>query len=75
MSDNRECSSFLGCHIAEQVLSKTFKDVEIMPPSNPGYDFICNKGKKIDVKSSCLRYKNPKHKSWMFVISELPPYE
>ena len=24
-----------------------------MPYGNPGYDFICNHGKKIDVKSSC----------------------
>jgi hypothetical protein len=61
MSQNKQCTSFLGCHVAEQVLSKAFKDVEIMPPSNPGYDFICNKGKKIDVKSSCIQSANGRH--------------
>lgn len=35
-----------------------------MPIHNPGYDFICNHGKKIDVKSSCLN----KDKRWKFKI-------
>lgn len=60
---NKTCSTFLGITVAEQVLSKVFKDVEIMPPNNPGYDFICNHGKNIDVKSSCL-HKN----TWNFSI-------
>ena len=51
---NRNCSMFLGVHIAEQILSKIFENVEVMPIGNPGYDFICNNGYKIDVKSSCL---------------------
>jgi len=64
-SENKECSSFLGVHVAERVLSHVFKDVVEMPYGNPGYDFICNKGMKIDVKSSCL------HKSgnWKFAIN------
>lgn len=52
---NTLCPLYLGVHVAERVLYKTFKNVEIMPPNNPGYDFICNHGKKIDVKSSCTR--------------------
>ena len=55
--ENRECPQFLGVHIAERVLSHVFKDVERMPILNRGYDFICNQGKRIDVKSSCL-WKN-----------------
>lgn len=55
---------FLGVHIAERVLSYVFKDVEVMPYGNPGYDFTCNKGKLIDAKSSCIR----KDGSWMFSI-------
>ena len=62
---NTKSSVYLGCTIAEKVLSKVFNDVEIMEPNNPGYDFICNKGKKIDVKSSCMR-KNPN--GWGFNI-------
>ena len=57
MNKNKECSMYLGVHIAERVLSKVFKDVERMSVTNPGYDFICNKGKKIDVKSSCILHR------------------
>jgi len=62
---NKKCSMFLGCHVAERVLSYVFKDVERMPFNNPGFDFICNKGKKIDVKSACLYNNN----HYTFVIS------
>lgn len=65
MSENRKCSAYLGIHIAERVLAKTFKDVEVMPPNNKGYDFICNKGKKIDVKSACFGQRGI---SWTFSI-------
>lgn len=58
------CSTYLGCHIAEHILSLIFKDVERMPINNPGYDFICNRGKKIDVKSSALGYKG----GWKYSI-------
>ena len=66
-SENNECSQFLGIHVAERVLSRVFKDVKRMPYGNRGYDFICNKGKKIDVKSSCLR-KDGKSWRWGFDI-------
>ncbi len=56
---NNKCSRFLGEHIAERVLSNVFKDVKRMPNGNRGFDFICNKGFKIDVKASCLNlHKN-----------------
>jgi len=64
-SENKECSSFLGIHVAERVLSHVFKNVERMPMNNSGFDFVCNKGKKIDVKSSCLR----KDGVWAFHIN------
>jgi len=62
LDENKECTLFLGIHVAERVLSHVFKDVEVMPRNNPGYDFVCNKGMKIDVKSSCLM----KDKRWLF---------
>ena len=68
MSENKECSSYLGMHIAEQVLSKIFKDVEIMPINNTGYDFTCNKGMKIDVKSSTVDMSGRSLGRWAFVI-------
>lgn len=55
MSENRSCALYLGVHIAERVLSHVFENVKRMPSRNPGYDFICGRGYKIDVKSSCRR--------------------
>ena len=76
MSENRECTMWLGVHVAEQVLSNVFKNVDRMPPNYPGYDFICNKGKKIDVKSACLTTKHGKLTQWAFVIkrNEMPDF-
>jgi len=59
MNEARDCSSFLGVYIAEEILSNFFENVKRMPYGNPGYDYICSKGHKIDVKSSCLRH--PEH--------------
>jgi hypothetical protein len=57
MSKNRKCASFLGVHVAERVLAASFEEVKRMPIGNPGFDFICKYGFKIDVKSSCRRRK------------------
>ena len=54
----KDCGIFLGCHVAERVLSYVFKDVKRMPYGNKGFDFICNKGHKIDSKASCLNDDN-----------------
>lgn len=67
MDSNRKCPMFLGVHVAERVLSKVFKKVEVMPHGHKGYDFICNKGKKIDVKSSCT-LKRGSGNGWIFNI-------
>ena len=61
---NKNCSQYLGCYIAEQILSKIFKDVKVMPQQNHGYDIICNQDKKIDIKSSATGYKD----NWHFNI-------
>lgn len=66
MSENRECTLFLGVHVAERVLSNVFKHVYRMPIHNPGYDFVCNRGKKIDVKASCVN----KDGRWKFKIEK-----
>ena len=63
-SENKECGLFLGVHIAERVLRHVFKTAKVMPYGNPGYDFVCNHDKKIDVKSSCLH----KNGQWGFRI-------
>ena len=50
---NKSSSHYLGTHIAEQVLSKVFKDVVRMPPNNPGYDFEMYRIDKVDDVMKC----------------------
>ena len=64
MSENKECTLYLGVYRAEQALSQIYPDVVRMPMNNPNYDFICNKGKKVDSKCSCLN----KAGRWSFNI-------
>lgn len=68
MSENRECSLFLGVHIAERVLSHVFKNVHRMPYGHTGYDFICSGGYMIDVKSSCSGRSGNRSDRWRFAI-------
>lgn len=69
MSENENCSHFLGTFIAERtygriILPEMFGGIEKeMPYGNPKYDFIVKDDIKIDVKSCCLR-KGEKH-NWM----------
>jgi len=66
MSKNKKCSLYFGIHINERLLRLKFNDVEVMPPGNPGYDFVCNHGKKIDSKAGCI-LKN--RNGWLFHIN------
>jgi hypothetical protein len=68
MDEATDCSNYLGIHIAERVLSKFFDNITRMPIHNPGYDFICGKGFKIDVKSACVISKGQKYPFWHFNI-------
>lgn len=73
----KSCSWFLGVHVAERLLESVFKDVARMPRSNPGFDFICGKGYKIDVKSSCLlNTRGSKYRHWLFTTKRniVPDY-
>lgn len=78
MADNRSCSSFLGVLVAEQALSRFFDNITRMPYGNRGFDFVCGKGYKIDVKSSCMYYSTPRAhtKSWKFTPrrNKVPDY-
>ena len=63
---NKECGVWLGDK-AEIILMSMFDHVERMPNGNPGYDFTCGKGYRIDAKSGCLRKHNPN--TWRFGIN------
>jgi hypothetical protein len=73
--DNPTCPLYLGVEIAENMLAKIFKTAKHMPNCNPGYDFICGSGKKIDVKASTIMngYSTDK---WHFNIyrNDVPDY-
>ncbi len=69
MEENKKCPLYLGVVIAEDVLSGLFDDILRMPFGNPGYDFICGKGHKIDVKSACLTQGN-RGSYWLFNIKK-----
>ena len=55
LEEAKDCGAWLGVHIAERVLSTFFDHMERMPVGNKGFDYMCGKGFKIDVKASCLR--------------------
>ncbi|MCK4665909.1 hypothetical protein KAU33_04125 [Candidatus Dependentiae bacterium] len=67
MYENKLCTSYLGVVIAERLVRYLFKDVEVMPNNHSGYDFICNRNKKIDVKSGCVTLDRG-HPRWHFNI-------
>jgi hypothetical protein len=56
MQENKDCSSWLGVVVSEnlRLLTHIFGEVEKMPYGNKGFDYICGKKKKIDSKCSCL---------------------
>lgn len=70
MNENKFCSSYLGVFVAERLCRHLFKDVVMMPYGNTGFDIVCNKGKKIDVKSSCTRLSPGRSPGWKFHIKE-----
>ena len=68
MYENKTCLQYLGIVIAEHLCRYLFKDVQVMPYGNPKFDFICNRGKKIDVKSACISLQYNKYPRWAFTI-------
>ena len=70
MYENKSCASYLGVVIGERLCRHLFKDVEVMPMHNPGYDIVCGKGFKIDVKTSSTRYNDGKYPHWGFDINK-----
>lgn len=69
----RNTTQFLGIHVAENLLSRVFKDVQRMPYHHP-FDVICNHGKMIDIKSSSTY--NWGCDGWIFTIdgNKIPDY-
>lgn len=74
--ENKSSTTFLGCVVAETVLSHEFPGFKRMPNCNPGYDYECPKGYKIDVKSACRRHRKNGTDNWGFSIkkNKVPNY-
>jgi len=73
MSENKDCAQYLGIHISEKYLSKIWDNVIRMPNGNRGYDFICGKGFKVDVKSACLSMVSTNYRDyygWRYLINK-----
>ena len=68
MYKDKSCTAYLGIVVAERLCRHLFKDVQVMSYGNPKFDFICNHGKKIDVKSACITIQNNKYPRWLFRI-------
>lgn len=67
MSEREDCPQYFGIYIGENYVSKLFEDIKKMPYGNPGYDWICKKGYKIDHKSRCIYYSNGSPQ-WVYFI-------
>lgn len=64
MSINKDCSAYLGVHIAERLLPYIFESPRMMPYGNPGFDVICKNEFKIDIKSACIGEED----AWRFPV-------
>jgi hypothetical protein len=66
LSEAIDSTSYLGVYIAERALSGFFDHITRMPTGNRGFDFLCGRGFRIDVKSSCRRVREGRSDSWLF---------
>jgi hypothetical protein len=64
--ENRTDNRFLGVYIGENAIHKIHEGSERKKLNNKGYDIICQKGYKIDVKTTTLSRYN----TYVFDISE-----
>lgn len=69
MSENKECTSYLGCYINERILKHVMPNAVLMNNCNPGYDIVCGKGYLVDAKASTLFYWKNKSPWWNFKIN------
>ena len=66
IKEDRMDNRFLGIYIGENAINKIFEGSKRMRPHNPGYDILCPKGYKIDVKATVLSRYN----TYIFDISK-----
>lgn len=52
---NEDCPIYSG-EFTENLMIQTFEDPIRMLPNNPGFDWTCKRGSKIDNKGVCLTF-------------------
>jgi len=71
MSENKDCSLYLGVHVTEQAIKPILPNATRMEMHHPKYDYLCSQGYKVDVKSSSIYYYEKKNAyRWMFAINK-----
>lgn len=69
MSENQDCPSWFGVFIGENYVIQTFDNPIKMSYGNPGFDWLCKRGEKIDRKGRCLDFsKIYDWSGWAFPI-------
>jgi len=76
ISENKECSCYLGCYINERVLKRVMPNAVLMNNNNPGFDLVCGKGYLVDAKAATTRCMSSKNPEWVFNIkkNKIPDY-
>ena len=64
---NEDCSAHFG-EFTENIMIQTFENAKKMPYGNPGFDWTCKNGDKIDNKGVCLVCIQGKSQRWVFSI-------
>ena len=65
---NKDCSAYFG-EFAERIMIQTFDGAKKMPPCNPGFDWTCKRGDKIDNKARCLSHECDRSR-WKYPIRQ-----
>lgn len=71
MYKNKLSPQYLGIVVAERLVKHLYPDVKMMPYGFPGYDLICRKLKRINVKASTIHKQYNKYSTvnyWKFSI-------
>ena len=55
-------------YISQNYVMRTFEGPEEMPTNNPGFDWKCKNGDKIEHKGSCLQNTRGRYPYWIFNI-------
>jgi hypothetical protein len=76
MSENKDCTSYLGCYINERILKHVMPSAILMNNNNPGFDLVCGKGYLVDAKASTVHYSKYQSPRWDFRIlkNKIPDY-